>query len=298
MTTDPELTRVLHAFLEDGADRMPERVFRGAMDAVPGTRQRGRSWLPLRLDPMMPLVRAGAIAAVLVVVALGGMSFLSDRAGVGTVTPTPTATPNPTPTPTWAPTPTPLPSGGPLESLAADTMLGAGTYDVGAPFAKPFSVTLPAESRFGGVESGAATFAMQDGGSVEIFLPEAVFPDPCHITGDPVPVSSADELVAALSTMRGFSASTPTATTVARNPAKTFVITNTIDTATAGCTRSLMLPMFTQLGNSEGAATNGGARQVVWVVDVGGQPLLVIGDGWQDADRSTLESVVETIALR
>jgi hypothetical protein len=125
-----------------------------------------------------------------------------------------------------------------------------------------------------------------------------VFPDPCHVTGSPLPVSTADQLVTALRSMRGFTTTTPTSTTVAGYPARSFVITNTIDTATAGCSRDLMLPMFTYLGNADGAATNGGTRQVVWVVDVDGTPLLVVGENWGDAGRAALETLVGTIVLR
>ncbi len=140
------------------------------------------------------------------------------------------------------------------------------------------------------------TFATPEG-SIEAFVAEAVFPDPCHITGEPVAVATPDELVAALTSMAGFPATQPVDTTVAGRPARTFVVTNTIDTATAGCTQDLMLPLFTFSGHPEGAGTNGGQRQVVWVVDVDGKPLLVLGDGWSDSSRSALEALIGTIEL-
>ena len=300
MTTDPELTQSLRLFLEDGADRMPERVYRGAMDVVPSTRQRGRSWFPLRLAPVMPFVRAGAFVAVVAVVALAGISFLANGRRVGTVTPTP----SPTATPTSTPAPSSLPTGGPVTGMAVDTPLGAGTYEVGAPFSMPFTLSLPDSSRYFGGDAGSVNFVIDhapdvnDGAGISLLLPEAVFADPCHVTGSPLPVSTTDQLVTALRSMKGFTATAPISTTVAGHPARSFVITNTIDTATAGCTRGLMLPMFTYLGNTDGAATNGGTRQVVWVVDVGGTPLLVLGDNWGDAGRSALEALVGTIELR
>jgi hypothetical protein len=290
MTTDSELTRSLRAFLEEGADRMPERVYQAAMDVVPTTSRR-RSWRsPLERRPVAMLLRVAAVVAL--VVGLGGISLLPNLGGVGTTpTPTPTATPTPS-----APTPTPMPSGGPVAGLETDTVLGAGRYEVNAPFGFPFTIALPAESLFREIGPGTVTFETPNG-SVEAFVAEAVFPDPCHITGAPVAIDTPDELVAALTSMTGFTATQPTATTVAGRPARTFVLTNTIDTATAGCTRDLMLPLFTYPGHPEGAGTNGGQRQVVWVVDVDGKPLLVLGDGWPDIARSDLEALIGTIEL-
>lgn len=302
MTSDPEFTRTLHAFLEDGVDRMPERVYRGAMDVVPRTRQRRTSWFPLGPTAFMPVVRVGAFVAVIALVALGGISFFGNGRGVGTITPTPSPSPTVSPKPTLAPRS--LPTGGPVTGMAIDTPLGAGTYEVDAPFPMPFILSLPDASRFFGVDAGSANFSIDqapdvnDNASIGLFRPEAVFPDPCHVTGSPLPVTTADQLVTGLRSMRGFTTTTPTSTTVAGHPARSFVITNTIDTATAGCTRDLMLPMFTIPGNADGVATNGGTRQVVWVVDVDGTPLLIVGDNWGDAGRQALDALVRTIELR
>ena len=61
MNTDPELAQGVHAFLQDGVDRMPERVYRGAMDVVPATRQRRSSWFQPRVGP--PCRVAGTVTA-------------------------------------------------------------------------------------------------------------------------------------------------------------------------------------------------------------------------------------------
>jgi hypothetical protein len=290
MTTDQELTDVVRAFLDTGADRMPDRVYQAAMDLVPTTGRR-RSWSStLERRPVATLLRVASMAALLVV-AVGAISLVSNDGRVGTV---PTATP--TGTPTAAPSASPTPNGGSLTALIPNSVLGEGTYEVRAPFAFPFAIHLPAETQYHGTEAGTVSFVTPEG-SLEAFAPRAVFPDPCRITGDPIPVATADALVTALRAMKGFSATQPTATTVSGRPARTFVVTNTIDTATAGCTRDLMLPLFTYAGHPEGAGTNGGQRQVMWVVDVDGAPLLILGDGWQDANRSHLEALVGTIEL-
>jgi len=295
MTTDPEFDRSVKSFLEEGADRMPDRVFRSVMDIVPSAqRRRSRTWW--RRWSVAPLVRVVATSALVVVVIVGGVAILSRGGEVGRVAPSPKPTAAPSSSP--VPAASPIASGGPLtRDIPVGTVLGAGTYEVGEPFAFPFTITLPAETQLGEQGAGRASFNTPDG-SVEIFVPEGVFTDPCHPTASPTPVKTAGELVDALSSMAGFTPSSPTSTTVSGYPAQRFVLTNTIDTATAGCTRDLMLPMFTFLGNAEGAATNGGMRQVLWVVDVHGQLLLVVGDGWGDAARGALEALVGTIALR
>ncbi len=146
------------------------------------------------------------------------------------------------------------------------------------------------------MSEGGVRFATPDG-SLEAYLPDAVFPDPCRVEGSPVPVRTADEVVAALSSMTGFAATSPVQTEVDGHPARQFVLTNGIDAATATCARGLMLPLFIYAGATDGAATNGGTRQVVWVFDVGDRPVLVLGDGWQDASREALRTLVNTIAF-
>jgi hypothetical protein len=295
MIAEEELTQLVRTFLETGADEMPERVYRAAFDVVPTTRQRRVWWSRRELRSLPVILRVAPAASLLVVVVLSGIAIMT-TGGVGTQTaPAPTFTP--TASPSATPTPSTAPSGGPLTGIAPDTTLGEGIYEVGTPFAMPFTLQLPPDTVFRGVEAGSATFATLDG-SVEVYLPDAVFSDPCRLAGDAAPVSDADDLVAALTSMSGFSATTPTTTTVAGRSARQFVLTNTVDTATAGCARELMLPLFTYAGHAEGAATNGGQRQVVWVVDVGSTPLLILGDGWHDSRRADLEALIETVRLR
>jgi hypothetical protein len=295
MIAEEELTQLVRTFLETGADEMPERVYRAAFDVVPTTRQRG-AWSSRRELPMLPgILRVAAAASLLIVVVLSGILIMT-VGGVGTQS-APAATSPPTASPSATPTFSAAPSGGPLTGVAPDTTLGEGIYEVGTPFAMPFTLHLPPDTVFRGVEAGSATFVTPDG-SVEVFLPDAVFSNPCRIAGDAVPVSKADDLVAALTSMSGFSATTPTTTSVAGHDARQFVLTNTVDTATAGCTRELMLPLFTYAGHPEGAATNGGQRQVMWVVDIGSSPLLILGDGWHDSRRADLEALIATVRLR
>jgi hypothetical protein len=129
-------------------------------------------------------------------------------------------------------------------------------------------------------------------------IPEAVFEDPCHVEASPVAQSTVNGFVDALSGMTGFSASELSNTTVGGLPARKFLLTNTVDTATANCTRDLMLPLFTMADAPNGAETNGGMPELFYVFEAGGQPVFVVIDSWgSDADRQALESIVDTITF-
>ncbi len=137
------------------------------------------------------------------------------------------------------------------------------------------------------------------------FAVDAVFPDPCKIAGDPVKVDNADALLAALREIRGFTTGDETTTTIDGRQARSFALSNAIDTSNAGCTQSLMLPIFRTIDNPDGEATNGGTHQVLWVIDGKTRtslaptwegPLLVVADGFaSDADLPFLEQIVKSL---
>ncbi len=120
--TDPETTRVVRSWLEEGATRLPDRVLDSVLDHLPTTPQR-RSWRSAWRSPRMPLVLkvAASLAAVVLVVVVG-LRLLPAPAGVGG--PAPTASPAPSPTATPSPTVT--------GSLAGQGALSPGRYLVNA----------------------------------------------------------------------------------------------------------------------------------------------------------------------
>ena len=138
---------------------------------------------------------------------------------------------------------------------------------------------------------GDAGFRSSAGGYVGVLVPEAVFPDPCA-AGDPVPASTADEFVAALSAMKGFTAENVREMTVGGRPATSFLLTNTVDTSTGACARDLMLPLFTHAGSPNGAETNSRLDELFYVLDVDGTPVFVVIDTWQ-----TPEDLAELMAV-
>jgi hypothetical protein len=291
MTRDPDLARAIRSWLDEGADRLPERVLDAVLDAVPTTHQR-RRWMPAWRFAMLPKSAQAAIAVALVaMVVVAGVSLVT-RGGVAA--PGPTIAPSPSASPPPAPSTTPVPTGGPLGGFSSGTILGAGTYTAGSPFAVPFAIRLPAGTQADNVTASEVSVIVNQG-QVAVFTPDAVFPDPCRATTPTTPVSTADELATALQSMTDFAVTDAGEDVVDGHPAQQFVVSNAIDTATAGCSRELMLPLFTTPTDTEGAATNGGARQVMWVLDVGGRPILIVGDGWSDSSRPELETIVRSI---
>ena len=128
-----------------------------------------------------------------------------------------------------------------------------------------------------------------------------VYADPCKWSTtriDPPPVSSVDDLVAALASQRGISASTPTDITLS---------------GFAGKHMERTVPAGTNLDECNGAefrlwlATDGGQRYVepgqhdlLWIVDVDGVPVLfdaALGEGTTAQDRAELIEMVESIRI-
>ena len=239
---------------------------------------------------MSMLLRTGTIAALLVVgLVVGAQLFGFGGLNVGGQ-PAPTASPSPSPTPSASITAT-------LAASDVGSTLAPGTHAVGAPFPAPFSITLPAGMTLEALNNGTAAFRSQ-AGFLGMVIPEAVFEDPCHVDSSPIPQTTVDGFVDALSRMPGFAAVNVTDTTVGGKPARKLLLTNTVDTATANCTRDLMLPLFTTPDSPNGAETNGGMPELLYVFEVGGRPVLLAIDTWPtEADRQSLESIAETITI-
>jgi hypothetical protein len=111
MTDDRELSLILDRWLDDGPTEMPDRVIDVVALGISRQRQRPAWRLDWRHLTMNPLAKAGAaIAAVVLVAAIGYTLLPGNRSGVGA--PAPTAVPSATPTtvPTAKPTARPTPA--------------------------------------------------------------------------------------------------------------------------------------------------------------------------------------------
>ena len=304
---DPESTRVVRSWLADGADRLPERVLDAVLDQVPSTPQR-RPWrLAWRINDVTNLIRFAAIAAVVVAVGVVGFQLLPSSGATVGAPPTASAPPAQSPAPSGSPSATA--NAAKAHFLARADVGGdleAGDWTVDAPFAKSFTFTLPDGYRLNALTSGEMVI-QGPSGSLGIYLVDKVVPDPC--TAAPaIDTPTAAAIVSAFERMVGFERGLVSPTTVGGRSAETFALTNSIDTATAGCSRGEMLPLFHVSGATDEPATNGGTEQLFWVVQGRAQsglgtrawegPIVIVAEASGSlADRAALDGIVRSIAL-
>lgn len=239
--------------------------------------------------------RAALHLIVLALVVLAGC----DSAGPST----PTVASLPPSTPPAVATAGPAATSVLLGAADIDRPLQPGSYRIEAPFDAPFSIGFPNEWTLKTFSEGDVSFQNTevgaDGGAwLTIDRIDTVFDDPCHggpIT-PPVP-STVDGLMTALTQMVGFTPGPVSDVVIGGQPGKSVELRNAIDTQLADCRNGLMLPMWTFSGGGP-AATNGGSRENLWVIDVDDAPLLIDGtmfDGASEASRAVIEQVVQSI---
>jgi hypothetical protein len=285
MRPEPDITRIVESWLLEGTDRLPDRVLDSVLERVPATPQRRPAWSVRRLSQMTTLYRGAALAAVLVVALVAGIYFIP-IGGAGGSGGAPSPTPSPTPV-----------------ALSADQTVPAGTY-AASSFAHPFSITFSSAMVPKVLSAGAAEFigASSSGEPwIQVHAIDGVYADPCHTEVGPVgspTISSVDGLVAALSGMTGFTVTDVTDVNVGSRPAKQLTLSNSIDTATAGCTNGPMLPLWHVQGWRD-ASTNGGTEEHIWVVEVDGSPVVIdAGPASAPASLQEVTKIVESISFK
>lgn len=288
MSADREVTRIVRSWLEEGVTALPDRVLEHVLDQVPATRQR-RAWWPARraFNMNLPIRLAIATAAVVMTLVLGSQ-FLPNGSGVGGG---PTATPAPTPTPT----PIPIPVG-----TTEITFGGPGTYVAGTPFPIRFTVTVPA-GWTGNVGGPYAVYLDKSagygysGGAIALTLSQDLYADPCTDRGslDPQPGPTVDDLAAALATLPGFDATTPTDVVVQGYEGKQ--LTLTAPASFDGCTfaspdgyRLFILPLGAIYSFSPGQ------RTTFLILDVQGKRL-VISSATYPASTAQTQAEVQAV---
>jgi hypothetical protein len=83
MRADREATRIVQTWLEDGSTAIPDRVLDAVLAELPSTPQRRFAWSPRRSTYVSTFLKLGAVAAVIMVAVVAGISFLPGRASVG-----------------------------------------------------------------------------------------------------------------------------------------------------------------------------------------------------------------------
>ena len=301
MSVDPDTTRIVRSWLDEGVTQLPDRVLDLVLDQVPATPQRRvPSWPAWRTPFMNKIVAIGLGAAALVVTLFVGAQLFGSPGNVGGPGVEPTATPEPSILPSATPEPTPV------------GLLPEGPHLLtGTP---PLTVTIPAPGWYGEPGGGILikddNSAAPDGAGMIVFSGELyVYGDPCQweSTRPEAPATTVDELVAALTAQATRDATTPVDVTVDGYVGKS--ITLHVPTswptgaeAFADCDRGT----FGSWGvpGSDPAPyryhQDPGQIDKLWILDVEGE-LVVIDTGYYEATPQSvideLEAIVESAAF-
>ncbi len=216
MSTDRNTERIVRSWLRTGQHESADRVLDAVLDRLDTTPQRRATWPARRLSAMNTFAKIAFAAAAVVVVAFVGYQFLGVGTfgrNVGGAQAMPIATPSVTAQPT--PTPMPFPLGGPN--------LTPGRQVIDEPFPVRITLDVPegwfswiSNSRIAGliVDNGVGDGA--SGWGVTFWIVDNVYADPCDPLSelDPPLGPSVDDLAAALTSLPGYEATTPSAITL------------------------------------------------------------------------------------
>jgi hypothetical protein len=305
MTTERDPgTRIVLSWLREDAHENAERVLLRALDEVDTTQQR-RSWRPAwRFDEMHVSMKLGLAAAAVVVVLLAGYQLLPRTGSFGgTPTAAPTASPlasppKTSPPQTAAPAATPVP----YSLTPADGTLPPGSIVLDGAFPLAIAFDVPAGwSRHGGAEGADYVGLSKLRGDltpagVSWTLIGNVYPDACHTTSGPAnpPTGpTVDDLVAALTRIIGFDATTPTDVTIDGYAGKRFKITATADPRSDGCSDPVWLSLWKPRNGGDTARVPGGTSLEFWVLDVNGTRLVMFTENY----GATASELAEATAI-
>jgi hypothetical protein len=281
MSTDRDVTRIVRSWLEEGRTALPDRVLDTVLDQLPATRQRRARWPARRFGEMNAFTKFAVAAAAVVVVAVAGIMVFPRTGGIGG--PGPTAVPAPTPTPISLPV-------DPQEL----TVTVPGRYLAGAPFQIPVTFNLPAD--WAGKVGGPYAAYLYPAGvnsitEIALTLSQTIYADPCHDRGflSPQPGPTVDSLVAALSSLPGFVATTPTEVTIDGYSGKQLMLTAPADFS--ACTLSSDGYRLWRLPLGGIQSFHPGQRTTLWIVDVNGKRLIISSDSYQTTSARELVEV-------
>jgi hypothetical protein len=281
MSTDRDVERIVRSWMDEGVTALPDRVLDLVLDQIPATPQRRAGWLARRLPPMNNMFRLGIAAAVVVVAAILGFTYLNNQ--VGTDTPTPTVIPSPTATQVTV---------NPIPAFGVQDGLEPGRYSLHIP-----DSTVSAVITVGpGWESGGwyimnpPRFTKQ----VSFWVVGNVYQDPCVSGSLPNPPigPTVDDLVAALDAQANTDMSPVVEMEVGGYPAKVVTMAKAEDVA---CDRN-PLPYFATVLGLPGRDIDGPAgRDTVWIVDVDGHRIVIASSQGDPLDSDASTTILEVI---
>jgi hypothetical protein len=312
MTREDDFIGQLEGYLDEyeGMTPLPAQVRDAVRAELPGTRQIGLRWGPMRYWNMSTSRRAPArywlVAAMVVVAAALGATFLTRGIG-GPPLPTPTSLPVATP--------------GELPQAAA---LDPGTYVYANPYVDEDPIHLTCTG--GCPDFQTITFTLPDGWIVtdgliakhrnepnevafSVWTPDWVYPDPCHWRDTPVVEGqdfgpSGHQGMEKLARQTGRGGSTPTEVTFGREPAAPvfrieLAVPADLDISSCdrGEYRSWTVWQIPERANSHHAA---GQVDIVYAVDLDRHTLLIDAShrsAASEQDLAELQAILDTVVI-
>lgn len=290
MTASRDPDRLIHAFLDEGLDELPDPIYDAVRDRIETTRQRAviGSW---RTPDMSKFVKIGLAAAAVVVIAVVGYQFLGNPNTGGpsaTATPQPTATPEPSAEP----------------STAAGFLLWTD------PNIGLITLTIPGPGWGGQPGNGLLLSTTEDDtGIMGAFAGDLwIYGDPCawSTTTPDAPATTADEVIAALASQASRDASAPDDITMGGYAGQSITLHVPADIAVEqvsgdnavfpDCDEGKFGTLTTgvdgvPLSGPERHAQGAGQIDEFWVVDVNGVPMLLVLIYWPDTPQGVIDDL-------
>jgi hypothetical protein len=294
MTTerDPR-TRTVLSWLREDVHENAERVLLRALDEVDATPQRRSwwpAWRPLQMNRIF--MAAGAAVAVLVVAILAFNLLPRNSVGGPGVTPTAASTPS------LAPSPTGLP-------ILGSGYLAAGTYTA-HPFPSPnatLEVTLTVPSGWQGFPPSAVTPQAgpggPDGAAVAFLLVTELYSDPCKAKPGSATIPAGDtveDLVRALGQVQSsYEVGTASDVTLGGYSGKRIDLVVPSDLDFTTCDSATYW-----IWDSPPYAQGPGNRWNIWILDVAGTRLVILGHDFpttSPSDQAQLQDIVASVRI-
>jgi hypothetical protein len=285
MSSDRDTTRIVRAWLDEGVTALPDHVLDAVLDQLPDTHQRRATWWPARRIPLMNNIAKFGLAAVVVVAALLGYSYLvAPNVGGPSL-----GDPTPTPTPT------------------AIQRLGNAPLDPGPVEATGFGESGLVTLRFTvpdgwtgfsgvGVLPSTGTEAPDGMGIGFGEVNAGMFADPCQWNDavPEVPVGpTVDDLVNAFAEQTAYMASAPVDVSLGGYSGKRVDLQLPSDVAS--CDAGEFYPWVGSL-----FAQGPDNRWDVWILDVEGERIVVLGThfpGTSQEDQAEQQAIIDSIVI-
>lgn len=289
MTASRDPDRLIHAFLQEGLDELPDPVYDAVRDRIEQTRQRAFIG-PWRTSLVTRALKYGLAAAAVVVIAIIGYQFLG-KSNTGSPGASESAEPTPSPSATAAAA---FPPAGAM-AVGRHSMTLAGV---------PLSIELTTTGWISNGDFGLdrGNYQAPTSGSAGFILWPASAPDntysvPCAKTAlDPPAGPSAAELAAAVSNVPGLQlVSGPSAVTIGGHPAQHVVVNVPAD---IGCVPErfyLWYDADDASGKVGRYASALNSTIQVWIIDVDGTIVWIDGETFAASGAAAAQEVEQIV---